>query len=210
MVRKTTFPSESVVAWSERICSGKIPMPSFNWTDILRKTGFAVTSSGKWTDLLRKKVVSTVNLSICSSFFTGERTSKWCIFMLHWCLKAPPETERVWGGLCILQRFSLIGSKRSDAVLQHFQSSIFSSSNTSAAISVSSPSAWACMAAVAHPSRGARPASFFWAITKPLTKAITFSAHKVSDTLCSTTASKISWCRHDFACFLPKFVLYNR
>ena len=20
--------------------------------------------------------------------------------MLHWCLKAPPETERVWGGLC--------------------------------------------------------------------------------------------------------------
>ena len=22
--------------------------------------------------------------------------------MLHWCLEAPPETERVWGGLCIL------------------------------------------------------------------------------------------------------------
>ena len=21
--------------------------------------------------------------------------------MLHWCLEAPPETERVWGGLCI-------------------------------------------------------------------------------------------------------------
>ena len=20
--------------------------------------------------------------------------------MLHWCLEAPPETERVWGGLC--------------------------------------------------------------------------------------------------------------
>lgn len=26
----------------------------------------------------------------------------------------------------------------------------------------------------------------------------------------ATTASKISWWRHDFACFLPKFVLYNR
>jgi hypothetical protein len=22
--------------------------------------------------------------------------------MLHWCLEAPPETERVWGGLCKL------------------------------------------------------------------------------------------------------------
>ena len=26
----------------------------------------------------------------------------------------------------------------------------------------------------------------------------------------ATTASKNSWWRHDFACFLPKFVLYNR
>ena len=68
MVRKTTFPSKSIDAWNERVYSGKIPMSSFNWTDMLRKKGFAVTSFGKWTGLLRKKVVSIVILSICSSF----------------------------------------------------------------------------------------------------------------------------------------------
>jgi len=27
--------------------------------------------------------------------------------MLHWCLEAPPETERVWGGLCTISIFNL-------------------------------------------------------------------------------------------------------
>ena len=56
----------------------------------------------------------------------------------------------------------------------HIQSPIVSSSNTSAAISLSSPSLCACLAAAAHPSRGAIPTSFLWALTMFLTKAITF------------------------------------
>ena len=65
----------------------------------------------------------------------------------------------------------------------HFQSSIVSSSNTSATIRLSSPSACACLAAAAQPSRGAMPASFFWARTKSLTKAITFV---IADSLSSS------------------------
>ena len=61
--------------------------------------------------------------------------------------------------------------------------SIVSSSNTSANINLSSPSACACLAAAAQPSRGAIPASFFWARTKPLTKAITFV---IADSLSSS------------------------
>ena len=65
----------------------------------------------------------------------------------------------------------------------HIQSPIVSSSNTSAAISLSSPSSCACLAAAAHPSRGTTPTSVFWATTMLLTKAITFV---IADSLSSS------------------------
>ena len=38
--------------------------------------------------------------------------------MLHWCLEAPPETERVWGGLCTLCRYSVQRYKKTKEILK--------------------------------------------------------------------------------------------